>query len=264
MVRLPQILIAVYVISSSVLRDVAVCEEKYAANDETLRPPPTAVGPPGAAVITATVPRDRDHGWLLNVTHGGDCSPGPGDSDTVLGVATTLRTITGGVTMGRRAGRSVNRTAAVAVPKAKQQQKPKTTPRPPPGAAKPKGPKSTAAGTTARTTARTATGTGTTTTDWPKFEQRLPPPPTSPKDGTTNRTNDTRAPTDHKDEYLAQTGKWKDHGFYTDDYIHLINVHWFKFHPPADTSHYVLGTLYTIIMVFGCFGNSLVIFMYIK
>lgn len=57
---------------------------------------------------------------------------------------------------------------------------------------------------------------------------------------------------------------WKVNGFYTEDYIHLINSHWFKFEPPNSTSHYVLGLLYTIIMIFGCFGNSLVIFMYTK
>ncbi|CAI6363415.1 unnamed protein product [Macrosiphum euphorbiae] len=57
---------------------------------------------------------------------------------------------------------------------------------------------------------------------------------------------------------------WKDHGLYTDDYIKLINSHWLKFMPPNPMSHYVLGLLYTIIMVFGCTGNSLVIFMYFK
>lgn len=57
---------------------------------------------------------------------------------------------------------------------------------------------------------------------------------------------------------------WKVNGFYKEDYMHLINSHWFKFEPPNPTSHYVLGLLYTIIMMFGCFGNSLVIFMYTK
>lgn len=57
---------------------------------------------------------------------------------------------------------------------------------------------------------------------------------------------------------------WKDHGIYTDDYIKLINSHWLKFVPPHPMSHYILGLLYTVIMVFGCTGNSLVIFMYFK
>jgi len=70
------------------------------------------------------------------------------------------------------------------------------------------------------------------------------------------------ATTDFKSKY--PTKLWRDHGFYTDDYIKLINGHWFKFMPPRPLSHYILGFLYVIIMVFGCFGNFLVIFMYIK
>lgn len=67
---------------------------------------------------------------------------------------------------------------------------------------------------------------------------------------------------DFKNKYPVNL--WKDHGLYTDDYIKLINNHWLKFMPPNPTSHYVLGLLYTVIMVFGCTGNSLVIFMYFK
>lgn len=58
--------------------------------------------------------------------------------------------------------------------------------------------------------------------------------------------------------------KWKDNGFYTDDYVKLINQHWFKFAPPNPSSHYILGFLYVVIMLVGCLGNFLVIFMYIK
>ncbi|XP_026823155.1 opsin, ultraviolet-sensitive-like [Rhopalosiphum maidis] len=68
--------------------------------------------------------------------------------------------------------------------------------------------------------------------------------------------------TDFKTKYPVNL--WKDHGIYTDDYIKLINSHWLKFMPPHPTSHYVLGVLYTVIMMFGCTGNSLVIFMYFK
>lgn len=68
--------------------------------------------------------------------------------------------------------------------------------------------------------------------------------------------------TDFKTKYPITD--WKVYGFYTDDYMRLINNHWFKFEPPNTTSHYILGILYTVIMMFGCFGNSLVIFMYTK
>ncbi|XP_025191406.1 opsin, ultraviolet-sensitive-like [Melanaphis sacchari] len=68
--------------------------------------------------------------------------------------------------------------------------------------------------------------------------------------------------TDFKTKYPVNL--WKDHGIYTDDYIKLINSHWLKFLPPHPTSHYILGLLYIVIVVFGCSGNSLVIFMYFK
>jgi len=83
---------------------------------------------------------------------------------------------------------------------------------------------------------------------------------TGPKSNNSLTTVDAK--TDFKSKY--PTKLWRDYGFYTDDYIKLINDHWFKFMPPTPTSHYILGFLYVIIMVFGCIGNLLVIFMYIK
>ncbi|XP_050520533.1 opsin, ultraviolet-sensitive-like [Daktulosphaira vitifoliae] len=57
---------------------------------------------------------------------------------------------------------------------------------------------------------------------------------------------------------------WKEHGFYTDDYIKLINKYWFKFPPTSPFAHYTMAILYTIITAVGCFGNALVIIMYIR
>lgn len=84
----------------------------------------------------------------------------------------------------------------------------------------------------------------------------------TPNVNTSNHTEEFVVMSDFKTKYPVDT--WKEHGFYTDDYMKLINSHWFKFKPPNATSHYILGFLYTVIMVLGCFGNSLVIFMYIK
>lgn len=101
------------------------------------------------------------------------------------------------------------------------------------------------------------------TTVWPKPNKRLSGKKTDAKTLIPNRTDGVAA--DDADPMAKYPiAMWKDHGFYTDDYIKLINGHWLKFAPPSSTAHYVLGTLYTVIMVFGCFGNSLVIFMYIK
>lgn len=100
------------------------------------------------------------------------------------------------------------------------------------------------------------------TTIWPKHSKRLGNDAQKQFDlKTPNRTDET-PDINFKNTYPTDT--WKDHGFYTDDYIKLINKHWFKFTPPNDMSHYILGFLYIIIMVIGCLGNFLVIFMYIK
>lgn len=108
------------------------------------------------------------------------------------------------------------------------------------------------------------------TTAWPRPDKRLSDgvrkaPPTAAAAATTaeaNQTDESVVVADFKARYPVDM--WKDHGFYTDEYMQLINGHWFKFEPPNATSHYVLGSLYAVIMVFGCFGNFLVIFMYIK
>ncbi|XP_028171610.1 opsin, ultraviolet-sensitive-like [Ostrinia furnacalis] len=51
---------------------------------------------------------------------------------------------------------------------------------------------------------------------------------------------------------------------YTDDYLMLINSHWLRFPPPDPAINYALGALYVLMMVVGCTGNALVLFMYIK
>jgi len=98
---------------------------------------------------------------------------------------------------------------------------------------------------------------------WPKPDKRLSDSVhKTPNVNTSNHTEEIVVMSDFKTKYPINT--WKEHGFYTDDYMKLINSHWFKFMPPNATSHYILGFLYAVLMVFGCFGNSLVIFMYIK
>lgn len=104
---------------------------------------------------------------------------------------------------------------------------------------------------------------------WPKPDKRVgggkpagPAPPNRTADGGDPAAGTAPVDADFKTKY--PTDMWKDHGFYTDDYVRLINGHWFKFMPPGPTAHYVLAVLYTVIMVFGCSGNFLVIFMYIK
>lgn len=100
-------------------------------------------------------------------------------------------------------------------------------------------------------------------TVWPKIDKRLSDALHKTSNvNTSNLTEEIVVMSDFKAKYPIN--EWKKYGFYTDDYMQLINSHWFKFRPPNATSHYILGFLYAVIMVFGCFGNSLVIFMYIK
>lgn len=57
---------------------------------------------------------------------------------------------------------------------------------------------------------------------------------------------------------------WKSLGLFTEDFLHDINSHWLQFHPPSHRSHYILAALYALVMTVGLFGNSLVIFMFLR
>lgn len=57
---------------------------------------------------------------------------------------------------------------------------------------------------------------------------------------------------------------WKKHGWFEDDYLRLINVHWLKFPPTPKAAHYALAFIYSTVAVCGFFGNALVIFMFFK
>lgn len=97
-------------------------------------------------------------------------------------------------------------------------------------------------------------------TIWPKHLKRLG------NDGRKALSLKTPNKTDESIDFKTThpVSKWENNGFYTDDYIKLINEHWFKFTPPNPLSHYILGFLYIVIMLVGCLGNLLVIIMYIK
>lgn len=57
---------------------------------------------------------------------------------------------------------------------------------------------------------------------------------------------------------------WRQYGFFTDDYLLLINSHWLRFAPPDPSSNYTLGALYILMMLIGCSGNFLVLVMYYR
>lgn len=57
---------------------------------------------------------------------------------------------------------------------------------------------------------------------------------------------------------------WRERGWYTDDYLVLINSHWLRFPPPDPKVNYALGSLYIVMMVVGSSGNALVLLMYLR
>lgn len=63
---------------------------------------------------------------------------------------------------------------------------------------------------------------------------------------------------------MYPTESWKEHGFFSEDFLTVINLHWLTFAPPDKTNHYVLAGLYVVIMLMGILGNALVIFMYLR
>lgn len=226
MVRSPPIIVY---ISLFTVGELAVCEN-FIKNETEVLPTTTMVN----SVRTIT-PWKRDNQIVSNITRG--CGSAQNDNSTTCGGVTT--------TVKYNVTKRSTITSTTSKPK---------TPKPP--KLKPKNPKSK------------------NTTTLPKPHKKISSngerkslPSNNVKTTTNNQITTTDGPTtvvvtDFKTKYPVN--EWKVHGFYTDDYMLLINSHWFKFEPPNPMSHYVLGFLYTVIMMFGCFGNSLVIFMYTK
>lgn len=61
---------------------------------------------------------------------------------------------------------------------------------------------------------------------------------------------------------MTALGNFK--GTITESFLKKINPHWLYFPPQTATAHYILATIYFIMMVFGLFGNALVIYIYIR
>lgn len=61
---------------------------------------------------------------------------------------------------------------------------------------------------------------------------------------------------------ITALGNFK--GTITESFLKKINPHWLYYPPQSPTAHYVLATVYFIMMLFGLTGNALVIFLFIK
>ncbi|KAJ2951918.1 hypothetical protein O0L34_g4171 [Tuta absoluta] len=60
---------------------------------------------------------------------------------------------------------------------------------------------------------------------------------------------------------VEQWGRW---GYFSEDYLELINVHWLQFPPPNPALQKTLGGLYLFFSTVGCWGNVIVLFMYFR
>nr|CAI5817364.1 unnamed protein product [Callosobruchus analis] len=58
--------------------------------------------------------------------------------------------------------------------------------------------------------------------------------------------------------------QWKQLGYFKEEQILDINIHWLKFDAPNDISFYALGTTYMLFIVVGFTGNLLVIFLFAR
>lgn len=58
--------------------------------------------------------------------------------------------------------------------------------------------------------------------------------------------------------------RWRQLGYFSDDYLDLINEHWLQYPPPSETVQKTLGGLYLLFATAGCWGNIVVLFMYLR
>lgn len=58
--------------------------------------------------------------------------------------------------------------------------------------------------------------------------------------------------------------KWIENGYFSEEYISDINIHWLKYPPPEPTNFFVIGIIYIIIMTVGVAGNILVLYLFFR
>lgn len=58
--------------------------------------------------------------------------------------------------------------------------------------------------------------------------------------------------------------EWIEHGFFSEEYIKDINVHWLKYPSPEPIHFYIFGAIYLFIAIVGIVGNILVIYLFIR
>lgn len=57
---------------------------------------------------------------------------------------------------------------------------------------------------------------------------------------------------------------WREYGYFTDDYLDVINEHWLQFAPPGAAWQRTLASMYVLFCTVGGWGNIIVLLMYFK
>lgn len=84
-----------------------------------------------------------------------------------------------------------------------------------------------------------------------------------------NNTANTSTADDHAKliaefKRLWPVDRWRKYGLFYDDYLYLINEHWLRYPPPSETLQQGLGGTYILFTTSGCWGNIIVLFMYLR
>lgn len=58
--------------------------------------------------------------------------------------------------------------------------------------------------------------------------------------------------------------RWRQYGYFSDDYLDLISEHWLQYPPPSEAVQKTLGGMYLLFATAGCWGNVVVLFMYLR
>ncbi|XP_072940174.1 opsin, ultraviolet-sensitive-like isoform X2 [Epargyreus clarus] len=88
--------------------------------------------------------------------------------------------------------------------------------------------------------------------------------PTNITDSNDNNVTRKHAFLVERFKQMWPVARWREIGFFSDDYLHLINEHWLQFPPPNANVQKVLGGIYVFFSTLGCWGNVIVLLMYCK
>ncbi|KAK7790844.1 hypothetical protein R5R35_010719 [Gryllus longicercus] len=57
---------------------------------------------------------------------------------------------------------------------------------------------------------------------------------------------------------------WQRYGFFTDNFLEMMNEAWMKYPPPSPSAHYIMASIYIVLMLVGTSGNGLVVYLFIR